>query len=172
MLQVPEILTALVHLLATGSSLLLLRRGPSRRLRRLVFAVGIMSMAQLSVVVYATLRGQQFVGRMFQVLVGLAALYALRLLYQETHVPKDATSAATSPEQPLAVPVSSEPLEPSHWLQPARTQRHDLTANADAVVLEPCTTGLLALANAVGTSEEASPEPAVAVPARGGRASR
>lgn len=84
MSQVPEMLTVLVNLVATGSSMLLLRRGSSRRLRRLILAVGIMSMAQLSVAVYSAIAGSAPLPTLYQALVGVMALYALYLLYDET----------------------------------------------------------------------------------------
>ncbi|MBI4911048.1 MAG: hypothetical protein HY820_45990 [Acidobacteria bacterium] len=161
-MHTPESLTGLVNLVATGSSLLLLHRGPSPRLRRLILAAGIMTMAQLSVIVYSSIGGFSMIGGTFRLLVGLAAIYALRLLYEETHE----RHLAGSPVEAAAKPepgAPAEPVEPSRWLQASAKQRiRTALNNGDPIVIEktqqpavePCTTGLLALVQAIGTSDQ------------------
>lgn len=83
MMEAPDLLTLSVNLLAGGGSLFLLRRGPTRRLRLLVFAVGVMSMAQVSATLYGMVSGQGAAAGLPQLLGGGLSLYALFLIYQE-----------------------------------------------------------------------------------------
>src|SRR6185295_7772075 len=86
MTNAPEMMPVIVNLLATGSSIVLLRNGPTRRLRLLSLTVGIMSMSQLSSFLYATGYWKAIgfpAASAHQMIVGLMSLYAVYLILQE-----------------------------------------------------------------------------------------
>jgi len=77
------LMTILANLLATGCAILLMRKGPTRRLRHLVLTVGLMSLAQTALCVSASgiVNIASFPAEQLrQVMVGALSLYAVYLL--------------------------------------------------------------------------------------------
>ncbi|MBV6430321.1 MAG: hypothetical protein IANPNBLG_00430 [Bryobacteraceae bacterium] len=80
--------TILANLLATGCALLLVHRGPSRRLKLLAFTVGLMSLSQTAALLHTVgIWSVPAVGvaRLHELLVAGLALQAIYLLGQEVY---------------------------------------------------------------------------------------
>ncbi|MCC6363609.1 MAG: hypothetical protein IT165_08785 [Bryobacterales bacterium] len=80
--------TILANLLATGCALLLVHRGPSRRLKLLAFTVGLMSLSQTAALLHSVgiwSAPAAHVAQFHELLVAALALQALYLLGQEMY---------------------------------------------------------------------------------------
>jgi hypothetical protein len=78
--------TALAHFLTTGCALMLIRRGPNRRLRLLTVTVGLMSLSQTIMLLQSGGLWQtssMFFTGSHQVLIGALSLLAIHLLGRE-----------------------------------------------------------------------------------------
>ncbi len=80
--------TVLAHFLTTGCALMLIRRGPNRRLRLLTGTVGLMSLSQTIVLLQSgglwMLSGAEMAG-IHQILIGALSLLAIHLLAREIY---------------------------------------------------------------------------------------
>ncbi|MCC6390341.1 MAG: hypothetical protein IT167_07045 [Bryobacterales bacterium] len=81
-------MTILANLLATGCALLLVHRGPSRRLKLLAFTVGLMSLSQTAALLHSVgiwSPPAAHVAQLHELLVAALALQAIYLLGQEVY---------------------------------------------------------------------------------------
>ena len=99
--------TVIANLLATGSALLLMRRGPTPRLRLLVLTVGLMSLAQTASYIQAHGAWTPFSGVLADfdhLTVGALSLLAIYLLGQEIYDRRGTDRRLRLAEHALPVP--------------------------------------------------------------------
>lgn len=134
--------TVLAHLLTTGCALVLLRRGPNRRLRLLTLAVGLMSLSQTITLLQSAGMWTPgvYTNGEHEVLVGALSLLAIHLLGREIYDRNRTDMRLRLVEHETA---GRDPV--------VRDQR------IGGIASEP-TIGLLPFAAAIGMSSQVSPD--------------
>lgn len=167
----------IANMTATGCSLLLLRRGPSRRLRLLTLDVGLMTLAQNSYVLFANgiwTGGSFYTQHLHHLLVTALSLLAIYILRMEAcdrnytdrklrlleHELAQQAQQALLPE-PKPAPAARRlpaatpsPAIPRFYAGAARRRVVDIST-----VPHSCTTDILGLVSATGESVQPASQP-------------
>lgn len=155
-----ELTTVLANLLATGCALLLMRRGPSRRLKRLILTVGLISLSQTAALLHVRLMAQASLGGLFELAAAVLSCYAVYLLGLEI-VDRNFTSwklRLMATEASRGAGRASRATEPDaradQHIAPA-VEPHPNLVTADASRL---TRDLLGMVRIIGTRDELDAE--------------